>query len=69
MREDELAGCWLTTTFGTADAWIALTGRLALTFFEFSSSGSLLKLLGNFPAGVHGPLTSLAFSHVSLFRR
>src|SRR6476620_4468611 len=56
-------------TFGTADAATVFPGRLALTSFQFSSAGSFVKLSGSLPAGVHGPFTSVAFSHVSLFRK
>src|SRR5262245_41510080 len=41
----------------------------SLTSFQFSSAGSFLKLAGNVPAGVHGPLMSVAFSHVLSLRR
>src|SRR5262245_3948512 len=61
-------GCMATNTFGTCEAAPALPGRLALTSFQFSSSGSLLNLAGSLPAGDHGPFTSLAFNHESSLR-
>src|SRR5215207_2604219 len=62
-------GCSDTNTLGTAVAAIGLPGRLALTSFQLSSGGSFLKLSGSVPAGVHGPLTSAAFSQLASWRR
>src|SRR5262245_38258413 len=61
------AGDVLTKTRGAA--LTGLPGRFALTSFQFSSSGSFLKLSGSVPAGVHVPFRSVAFSHPSLLRR
>ena len=57
-----------TNTVGTVPLGGA-PGSDALTSFQLSSAGSLAKLTGSAPACDHGPLTSLAFSHMRSFRR
>ena len=57
------AGVVLTKTFGVVLAESFLPGSAALTSFQLSSAGSFEKLSGSLPAGVHGPLTSVACSH------
>ncbi len=59
------AGTRLTNTFGALSAETFFPGSLLLTSLKFSSAGSLVKLSGSGPAGVHGPLMSVAFSHES----
>jgi hypothetical protein len=59
----------LTKTAGTSFAARLLPGSAAFTSFQFSSAGSFEKLSGSLPAGVHGPSSFAALSHVDSLRR
>src|SRR5262245_54182803 len=63
------AGVVLTNTFGIVLGSSGRPGSAAFTSLKLSSFGSFPKLSGNFPAGFHGPLTSVAVSQLLLFRR